>query len=450
MQVLTIYDFVLLPLYLFAFYFFVKRKAVSLTDDKMRRIFLISFGLRMLGSVAYVLLVQYYYGFGDSMTYYRGSDYLVGQLWDNPANFKYFFAPATEFQQWYNAEVGDIGLSGYLGISSSNIIMKISAILAFVSFNKFMIISLFFGLFSFAGQWKLFQVFNDYNKGKNLKLLAYAVLYSPSIWFWGSGLMKDSICLGATGFIISILYNNFVKKNIRFGQWLFLFVCLLLVYTVKNYIVIIIFVIIVIVMFVRYLQSLKNMFTRALLIFSFLILTILILNFADFTSQINGLVEESVLQVKTFQSQYQSIQSQDETSKAGFDIGNINESLTGLILKSPSAIFTCLYRPFLWESRKLIILLTSLESTFLLLVTLYLLFKTRFTGFFVILFSNSFYLFSFLVSILFALVIGFTTFNFGSIVRYKIILLPFYYFMLVGIYTKMEERKAEKLLGKTT
>ncbi|MEI7736988.1 MAG: hypothetical protein WCI49_16075, partial [Ferruginibacter sp.] len=69
--------------------------------------------------------------------------------------------------------------------------------------------------------------------------------------------------------------------------------------------------------------------------------------------------------------------------------------------------------------------------------------------FFGIVFSNSFYLFSFLVSILFALVIGFTTFNFGSIVRYKIILLPFYYFMLVGIYTKLEERKAEKLLGKT-
>lgn len=410
----------------------------------MKRFFLVSFALRMLGSVAYCLLVQYYYGYGDSFTYYEGSDFLHVKILENPANIKYMFATAKDLQFWQGMESDDKNLFGFIGISSSAAVMKISAFFSFFSFNAFMIISLFFGLFSFAGQWKLFQVFNDYNKGKNRNLLAYAVLYSPSIWFWGSGLMKDSICLGATGFIISILYNNFVKKQIRFSQWPALFFYIFLVYTIKNYIIIVIFASIIIVAFVRYVLQLKNILLRIVMIVSFLLVTAIILNFADFSTQINDLVEESLAQVKTFQSQYQMIQSMDESSKAGFDLGNVNESMTGLILKSPAAIFTCLYRPFLWESHKVIILFTSLESTLMLLATLYLMFKTRFSGFFSIIFSNQFYLFSFLLSIFFALIIGFTTFNFGSIVRYKIILLPFYYFMLVGIYNKMLERKAEK------
>lgn len=409
----------------------------------MKKFFLVSFFLRMFGSVAYCLLVQYYYGYGDSFTYYEGSDFLHVKILENPANIKYMFASAKELQIWQGMESDDKNLYGFIGIPSSAAVMKISALFSFVSFNAFMIISLFFGLFSFAGQWKLFQVFNDYNKGKNRHLLAYAVLYSPSIWFWGSGLMKDSICIGALGFIISILYNNVIKKDIRFSQWPVLFFLIFIVYTVKNYIIAVAFVSICVVLFVRYVIKLKNIFAKIASILIFSIAAALILNSADFSSQIQILVDESLSQVKTFQSQYQMIQSMDETSKAGFDLGNVNESVSGLLLKSPVVIFTCLFRPFLWESHKLIIFLTSLESTFLLLVTIYLLVRSRFYKFFSIVFSNSFYLFSFLVTLLFALIIGFTTFNFGSIVRYKIILMPFFYFLLVSIYTKLMENKSD-------
>ena len=91
--------------------------------------------------------------------------------------------------------------------------MKLSGVIAVITFNKFLITSLLLGFFAFAGQWKLFMVFNDINKGRNQKLLAWTVLYTPSVWFWGSGLIKESICMGALGFIISILYKMFTKKK---------------------------------------------------------------------------------------------------------------------------------------------------------------------------------------------------------------------------------------------
>jgi len=436
MQKITVIDFALLPLYLAIFYYFVKRKAASY-DIEMRKIFLIAFFLRMLGCISYSLVLQYYYGgAGDSFTYYEGSDFIHDQLIENIGNIKYYFVSAREFQQWFQSESGDQNLLGYIGIASANAVMKISALISFVAFNKFMIISLFFALFSFAGQWKLFQVFNDYNKGKNQTLLAYAVLYSPSIWFWGSGLMKDSICLGAMGFIIHILYKNIIKKQISLKQLVFVPFLIYLVFIIKSYIILILFASIMVVIFVRYIWQLKNILVRVAAILLFVIISTLFLFLSDFSGQINDLVEESYSQVQLFQQNYQNLQSLDENSKAGFELGNFDASLSSMLIKSPGVIFSSLFRPFLWESKKIIIFLTAIESTTLLLVTLYLMFKTRFWGFFKIIFSNPLVLFSFILSILFALIIGFTTFNFGTMVRYKIILLPFYYFMLVAIFNK--------------
>ena len=190
------------------------------------------------------------------------------------------------------------------------------------------------------------------------------------------------------------------------------------------------------VVFVRYVWQLKNVLVRIGVITLFLIISGLVITFSDFSTEINDIVEESYSQVQTFQKNYQETQNEDETSKAGFELGKVDATLSGMLLKSPGVIFSCLFRPFLWESKKIIIIFTSLESTFLLLSTIFLLFKTRFIGFFRIIFTNQLVMFSFVLSILFALIIGFTTFNFGTMIRYKIILLPFYYFMLVYIYTK--------------
>jgi hypothetical protein len=199
------------------------------------------------------------------------------------------------------------------------------------------------------------------------------------------------------------------------------------------------------VIFVRYVFLLKNAFTRFAVLFLFLIVSGLIVSFVDFSSQINDLVEESYSQVKSFQKNYEALQSEDENSKAGFEISNFDASLSSMVIKSPGVIFTVLFRPFLWESKKIIILLTSLESTMLLLLTLFLLVKTKVLGFFKIIFTNQLVLFSFVLSIFFSLIIGFTTFNFGTMTRYKIILLPFYYFMLVAIYNKSIEKSSKTL-----
>ena len=213
-----------------------------------------------------------------------------------------------------------------------------------------------------------------------------------------------------------------------------------LVYTIKSYIIIILAVSLSTMLFFSFIAMMKNVIIRSFFVLIFIFTSSAIAYVSNFDEQLKILVEESKTQVDTFQKNYKA--TSDE-GKGTLNITEIDASVGGMFLHSPVAIFTCLFRPFIWESRKIVILFTSLESMLLLFCTLFLIFKLRLSGFFKSVFSNQYILFSFVLSMLFALIIGFTTYNFGTMIRYKIMLLPFYYFMLVQLYTKYIETKKQ-------
>ena len=445
MQYITVFDYLLLPVYTYIFYIIVKKTAVKYPDPELRKYFFMAFYLHMFGAVAYAMMVQYYYGYGDSFVFYYGSDYLSTQLAQDAGNIQYFFKPAAEVKLWYDTEVGDINYSGYFGIASNLFIMKVSAVLSLFSFNKYLIITVFFGAFSFAGSWKLFLVFKDINKNKHLKLLAWGVLFVPSVWFWGSGLMKDSICLGGIGFIIHYMYRLFIKKEILFKSIIALIALIYIIGSIKSYIIIVLAIGLAVFVFYKFVTPFKNLVIRSFIILIFLTVIITVAFITNFSDQLQQLADESKVQVDAYQRNYDAVQNEDERSRGTLKFSEIDASITGLILHSPVAIFNCLYRPFIWESRKIFILFSSFESLLLLLCTVYVIIKLRFLGFFREIFNNPFVLTSFFIAVLFALIIGFNTYNFGTMARYKIVLLPFYFFTLVHLYTAYTD-KAKKLV----
>ena len=440
MLYITAFDYLLLPVYLYIFYIIVKKNAVKYPDPELRKYFFMAFYLHMFGGVAYAMMVQYYYGYGDSFVFYHGSNFLSTQLLQDAGNIQYFFKPADEVKMWYDAEVGDLNYSGYFGIASNLFIMKVSAVLSLFSFNMYLIITLFFGAFSFAGLWKLFLVFKDINKDKHLKLLAWGVIYMPSVWFWGSGLMKDSICIGGIGFIIHFMYRIFIKKEFSIKSIIALIALIYIVGSIKSYIIIVLAIGLAVFVFYKFVTPFKNLVIRGFIILIFLTVIISVAFITNFGEQLQQLADESKVQVDAYQRNYVAVQNEDERSKGTVKSDEIDASVPGLILHSPIAIFTCLFRPFIWESRKIFILFSSFESLLLLLCTLYVIIKLRFWGFFREIFNNPFVLASFLIAALFALIIGFTTYNFGTMARYKIVLLPFYFFTLVYLITAYTDK----------
>jgi len=55
MQHITIFDYILLPVYLYIFYIIVKKRAIQLSNADLVKIFFTAFFLRMMGSVAYLM-----------------------------------------------------------------------------------------------------------------------------------------------------------------------------------------------------------------------------------------------------------------------------------------------------------------------------------------------------------------------------------------------------------
>ena len=101
------------------------------------------------------------------------------------------------------------------------------------------------------------------------------------------------------------------------------------------------------------------------------------------------------------------------------------------ILLIPMGIVATLFRPFLWEVNGATAVLSALEALFFFYLTFYFMIKKGFFTFFQSAFKNPVLLLCFIFSFVFAMAIGSTALNFGSLSRYKIPCLPFYLVMVM-------------------
>ena len=58
-----------------------------------------------------------------------------------------------------------------------------------------------------------------------------------------------------------------------------------------------------------------------------------------------------------------------------FDIGEFDASAVSMLSKAHLAISAALFRPFLWEARNPVMLMSAIENTLLLIFSIYILIK---------------------------------------------------------------------------
>ena len=98
---------------------------------------------------------------------------------------------------------------------------------------------------------------------------------------------------------------------------------------------------------------------------------------------------------------------------------------------APQAVGTALFRPFVWEAHNPVMLLSALEAGFILLFTLRIFWRTGVVRTFSIIGQHPILVLCFVFALVFAASVGITSSNFGTLVRYKIPMIPFY---LGGLY----------------
>jgi hypothetical protein len=356
------------------------------------------------------------------------------------SNIRWLFAPGTEYDQ--SGLLADSWNLGYCRDENNFMVIRICAMLSFITFGKYLITCLFFSMVSYSGVWRLFRFF--YEQFPHLhKQIAISILYFPTFVFWCSGMLKDPLCVGAMGWITYSLYELFYKKKHILSNLVIVFLASYLLSTLKVYILISYVPFFMMFLVLKNVDLIKNIFVKI----AFLLVLVVgsVLGFTKVMSELQGSLSEFTGEgltksIKTYQQAYEA----QDFAQSNFKLGvEFDGSVGSLVKIAPMAIFATLYRPFIWESKKPSTLLTSFESLAIIIFTLRVLWMVGFIKFFKSA-RDPAVLYCFLFALLFALFVGATTQNFGTLCRYKIPCIPFYMIALFIILDKNGLLKLKK------
>ena len=338
------------------------------------RFFLGGFIIKVFGSVAFTLIYVYYYKFGDSFEYYKGAlalnsafsnaipDYIDLLLSESSHDF------SSHLTQYTNSlEYADTPEEWFM--------VKLLSPISFLAFQSYLVINLFMGLISFWGTWKLFRVFADILPDRQNIAFISAFLI-PSVVFWGSGIMKDTITLAGVNYLIYALYFALIKGKPKLIFLLAAPVWFIITFKLKSYITLALLPGIILTFYYHLRSKISSDFLKLVsgpILFSGL----LVISFYSLQTLSESSQKYSAKQlewkVKGFHSWHTDV------GGSSYNLGDVDYTLTGVISKAPAAMNVTFFRPYLWEARNPVVFLGAVESLIILVlfaIALYQLFQS--------------------------------------------------------------------------
>lgn len=384
---------------------------------------LFGFGIKFLMGFALWLIYTYYYTdrtTADIYKYYDDAQVILQQTQGNwTLRFQFLTGHVLNEDQFYSVIKNTLHWDRNVNepFNDNRIMIRLNLLISFISGGLFHIHTLIFSFLSFLGSIALFKFIKEYSS-LHSKVLFFTLFLIPSIIFWNSGVLKEAwlfFCLGfSLLFFQKLLYKT--KTSYLIGFLVFSF----LLFHIKPYVLL---CLIPGLVFIR-LDFLFN-WTHKLWKFMAIQSGILFLFMINYHQKI----------VQTINQKKEDFTQLAIDSKAGSLIDSPSyENIFDLLLDSPKAFLTTLFRPMIWEVNSLFTLLSSIENIlFIGILSLPIIyFKKPITKELnLVLFNLSFIVFL-------GVLIGLSTPVLGAVVRYKIPILPFY---LLSVFTFVDFKK---------
>lgn len=399
-------------------------------DPITRKYFILGFTVKALSAFLLGLIYQYYYGFGDTFGFHHMGLFFTEVVKDSPGDFLEVFIYGD--RDYFLSKGLEYGFTSWYAFNPATIVVaRFCAFFNFLTFGLYLPNSLFFSLLSFSGVWKLYRVFSKmYPKVR--REIALFTLFVPSVFFWGSGIMKDTLSFAAIGWLTWSFYTIFIEKKRIFLAILIGLLSFYMIYAIKPYIAAAYLPAVFAWVVLSYRKRIRNVAIKQLMVPFFIASIVgaffLISQFIASEYQQYSLekISETVVTTSTQISAYDA--------GSTYDLGPIEPGLTGILQKFIPAFVVAFYRPFLWEVNNAFSLLSALESFLLLLLTLYIIKKVGLKTFFLSIVRQPVILYCFTFAVIFGISVGIASGNFGTLVRYKIPAVPFYLIGLLLIY----------------
>jgi hypothetical protein len=450
MRFLTIYDYVL-PFAYIIFILIIANiiKNRNIVKHPEYKYFISGLMVKIIGGIGVVLVYCFYYGGGDTIAYSEQVTML------NKLAFK-------ETSTYFSIIFGNMSnenLSVHLSIAGwpmywkdpqSYSVVRFTAIPGLLSFNSYMTTTIMVATITYTGIWRMFLLMLE-NFKEIKKNISIAILFMPSVFFWGSAILKDSYTLcAACWFVVSIYYIIIKKRKITF-HIIALLLSIYVLISLKPYIFFACAAATTLMVAHYFLKTSKNVLLKYT-VMPVLILGVILGGTFAITKMGSSLGGEygSVDAMLNKIAVMQQDLIQEYYGGNTFDIGRFEPTIPGILSKAPAAMVAGVFRPFLWECRNPIMMISGIENMVILFLFLYVILLSATAAFKIGLgymwkttFDNSLVIFSLVFAFSFAFFVGISTANFGALVRYKIPLIPFLMASLFIIIRKYNREKED-------
>jgi hypothetical protein len=396
---------------------------------------------KIIFSLLFAAVYIFIYEGGDTVAYYDGANVLNNLLLKDFDT--YWFVMFNDFNNSHYTIYYDLS-TGYppgwiFREPEGFFVSKLMSFFSFFTLRSYLAMTIIMAFFSSLASWKLFELARSY-KLNNEKLLAFGILFLPSVNFWCAGVSKDSVVFIAA---LILIYNTFLiissEKNATPKNYIYAIISGFIIYKVRSFILA---AILLPMLFSIASRVVKAMGGTDFIVASIRTLVLLIGIFIggrtlvttgeeDFIKQ-NALIAEAAVIQKDFQ---------ENTSYGDkkYDIGLEEFTPLGLLRSTPFAILAGLYRPYIWEVRSPTLVLNGLESILFIYFT-FLLFKSKFLEKWRKIRAHEFLIFCLIFIMIIAFMTGLTSGLYGVLVRLRSILLPFMFILLTVEFDRIASK----------
>ncbi|MEX1188524.1 MAG: hypothetical protein WED33_04650 [Bacteroidia bacterium] len=434
-------DFILMPVYLLIIFYVANQiKNNNIEQNPLYKFYTRGLFLKLLGGIMVCLIYVFYYGGGDTIGFYKSARLLARLSFVNQETFFSVLGGNLSNLNLMRFIENDLCCPDYYRDPQSFMVVRMAAPFVLFSGISFFGTTLIFAWLSYAGIWRLFLLFNELYPGMEKKF-AISILYMPSVLFWGSAILKDTITFSAACWVTVCVYYVFIKNKQRTRYFIYLFLSSFILVSIKPYIFVALLPGATIWILYTRITSIQSGFFRLLispaiiaigLFGSSAILTALGSRLGSFAS-VDTAIDKAIVTKNDL--------TRDAYGENSFDIGEIDGSIGSIVSKFPVALTAGLFRPFLWDVTNPVMLLSAFENTLMLLLTIRILLSFGPFRFFSEISKEPLLIFSFVFVVFFSFSVGLTTANFGALVRYKIPSIPFFMSLLMILDQRRAENK---------
>lgn len=426
-------DVFIAPIFLLLLYVLANYLRSRLTSPQDRRYFMPAFWAKIGGGFAFQIIHIAFYQWGDTFNYFRHARWIVRTFWNSPGNglalwmhvdtYQYELQNIIDMMWWYDSP-------------AEYTVVRVAALAGVVTFDCYTCQTFVFGFLSFLGSWSMFRTMCRIYP-QLMPKLAISVLFIPSVVFWGSGLLKDPLCLSALGFLFTAFYDGLILRQRVTRAAIMGFAAAWMLFTIKRYILFSFVPPAMIWVFMANGARIRNRLARKVLLPILTIAGCLVAVFvtSQLTENDSHYSIDKVGERTKITADY-ILRMSEKDKGSGYSLGELDGSIGSMVRLAPQAVNVALFRPYLWEVHSPIMLLSAIESLFFLIFTLRLFLRNGLIRTFRLAAGSPLATFCFGFALFFAFAVGIASNNFGTLARYKIPLMPFF---LVGLYVVQYE-----------